>query len=176
MLNVRTEKRGAERNKSDAHEQEQIEEQKGPVYTNHIAKHRMMIDPHDTDNDKADHIRDVGDPLVGEGRPQMNVQDKCAVLHKGHVDIQNQERDGNRKHPIAERFHSFCSHIMPLNSGTLFQRPGSALSVGDALDRSDSSLATAWVELAVCPLLRGTIGPNHGHIGPAPLAYKFFSG
>ena len=58
--------RGRERNRHDAHQQEQVQHQDGPVHLGDLGHHRVVIQPHDPDGQEADRVGGVLRPRQGQ--------------------------------------------------------------------------------------------------------------
>ena len=59
----------------------------------------VVVDPDDPDGQETDHVCGIARPLVGQGRQQS-----LPRFHVWHLDLQDEERDGDGHDPVGERF------------------------------------------------------------------------
>ena len=89
-------------------------------HTVHGREDGVMIHPDDPDRDEAHR-----EPRVGRPQLQQPVRERVAAVGRRHLDLEHEQRDGDREHAIAERLQpglAHAVHVRPARRITL-QRP-----------------------------------------------------
>src|SRR6266496_673556 len=92
------ENRGRKRQERDAHEEEDMDQEKVPIRAADVRKDRMVVRPHDPERHEADDVPQVGGPELRE-RPEE------ASLRSGtrYFDLEDQERDRDGEDAVRKR-------------------------------------------------------------------------
>ena len=89
--------RGWKRQPGDAEEQQQIERDQSIVFLVDETEQSVVIQPHDSDRHEAGEESQIRWPERQQRLP------KRAAIGFGNLDRQNQQRDGDGEHAVAER-------------------------------------------------------------------------
>jgi hypothetical protein len=119
---------GREGQHHDGHQQDDVEQQDRAVDGSEPAQRRMVVDPDDPDGEERHDVCREVRPLLPEP-----VGQRRALLRLGHSQVDHQQGDRHRDHPVGERFETRLVH-----RGGLYvlhapsdRRGGSALRAAD---------------------------------------------
>jgi hypothetical protein len=76
-------------------QEREVQEQQRPVHAAEPVEEGVVVDPDDADGAEADDVGGVVGPLRAQRAQQ-------ARAHVRHVQVEHQQRDGDREHAIAE--------------------------------------------------------------------------
>ena len=79
------------------HQQHQIDHYHPAVGVLHASEDAVVCEPDPSDRDEARGIAQVRRPLISDAAPQM------IELGLGNADVENEQRDRDREHTVAER-------------------------------------------------------------------------
>ena len=94
------------RKESDSHQEQQIRYQKWTIDASDVFKQRMVIDPHNADDEKAEDIANVARPSVPKGGPEPSSRVKFIVV--GYLDFQHKQCDSDCKDAVAKCLQPVC--------------------------------------------------------------------
>ena len=95
----------AERKHADPQQQQQVQHQDRVIRAPEPADHRVMVDPDDPDRDERSDVRGICRPLV-----RQLVAERVARAGRWNLDVQNQQRDRHRDHPVGEGLEPVRAH------------------------------------------------------------------
>src|SRR5204863_2604040 len=94
-----------EREERDAQKQADVRDEEAPVGPLDLTHDRVVVDPHDPDRDEARRIRGVGRPDVHEALAEVR-----RVAYDLRVDVQDQQRGGDREYAVREGLEPRGAH------------------------------------------------------------------
>ena len=91
---------GRERQEGDRHQQQQVDAHEPVVQVLQALEDAVVCEPEPSDRDEARRVAQIGGPLIPDAGPQV------VELGLRNVDVEDEQRDGDREDAVAERLRS----------------------------------------------------------------------